>query len=139
MAMRINTPAGCHEDSTNDLVFYLFTDHLGSTNVVSDPSGQMVSLSLYKPWGESRGGAGTRLTDYGFTGQRNMHYIKVFGGESYVLAEEGMEIGSLITDQKITPGELSKVLFDRLNENGAGSNGRLNLLQGTYGPLRGSP
>jgi RHS repeat-associated protein len=60
------------KDSTNNLVFYLFADHLGSTNVTSDPSGQMVSLSLYKPWGESRGGAGTTLTDYAFTGQRSM-------------------------------------------------------------------
>jgi RHS repeat-associated protein len=32
----------------------------------------VVSLSLYKPWGESRGGAGTLLTDYGFNGQRSM-------------------------------------------------------------------
>jgi RHS repeat-associated protein len=32
----------------------------------------VVSLSLYMPWGESRGGAGTTLTDYGFDGQRNM-------------------------------------------------------------------
>jgi hypothetical protein len=50
----------------------MFADQLGSTNVTSDPSGQMVSLCLYKPWGESRGGAGTSLTDYGFTGQREM-------------------------------------------------------------------
>ena len=58
-------------DGINNLVFFLFADHLGSTNVTSDPNGLMVSLSLYKPWGESRGGAGTTLTDYGFTGQRN--------------------------------------------------------------------
>jgi RHS repeat-associated protein len=32
----------------------------------------VVSLSLYMPWGESRGGAGTTLMDYGFTGQRSM-------------------------------------------------------------------
>ncbi len=60
------------KNDTSEHVFYLFTDHLGSTNVTSDPNGLMVSLSLYKPWGESRGGAGTTLTDYGFTGQRKM-------------------------------------------------------------------
>jgi RHS repeat-associated protein len=65
IAMRI-------KDNTNSLVFYLFADHLGSTNVTSDPSGQLVSLSLYKAWGESRGRAGTLLTDYGFNGQRSM-------------------------------------------------------------------
>jgi YD repeat-containing protein len=45
IAMRI-------KDGTNNLVFYLFTDHLGSTNVTSDPNGLMVSLSLYKAWGK---------------------------------------------------------------------------------------
>ncbi len=60
------------KDIDIDLVFYLFTDHLGSTNVVTDPVGGMVSLNLYKPWGESRTDAGTALTDYGFTGQRKL-------------------------------------------------------------------
>jgi hypothetical protein len=69
------------KNDETDLVFFLFTDHAtrGSTNVTSDPNGLMVSLSLYKPcpfWalreGESRGGAGTTLTDYGFTGQRRL-------------------------------------------------------------------
>ncbi len=40
--------------------------------MTSDPNGLMVNLSLYKPWGESRGGAGMVLTDYGFNGQRSM-------------------------------------------------------------------
>ena len=65
IAMRI-------KNGPTDLVFFLFTDHLGSTNVTSDPNGLMVSLSLYMAWGESRGGAGTTLTDYGFNGQRSM-------------------------------------------------------------------
>ena len=60
------------KNGPTDLVFFLFTDHLGSTNVTSDPNGLMVSLSLYMPWGGSRGGAGTTLTDYGFNGQRSM-------------------------------------------------------------------
>jgi hypothetical protein len=52
--------------------------------VTSDPNGLMVNLSLYKPcpfWvlreGESRGGAGTMLTDYEFTNQQNKSYIKL--------------------------------------------------------------
>ena len=60
------------KNGATDLVFFLFTDHLGSTNVTSDPNGLMVSLNLYMPWGGSRGGAGTALTDYGFNGQRSM-------------------------------------------------------------------
>ena len=46
-------------------------------NVTSDQNGLMVSLSRYKPWGGSRGGAGTTLTDYAFTGQRKISYIKL--------------------------------------------------------------
>jgi RHS repeat-associated protein len=61
------------KDDTSEHVFYLFADHLGSTNVVSDPNGLIVSVSLYKPWGGSRnGGSGTSLTDYAYTGQRKM-------------------------------------------------------------------
>jgi RHS repeat-associated protein len=60
------------KNGATDLVFFLYADQLGSTNVTSDPNGLMIGLSLYKPWGESRGGAGTTLTDYGFTGQRKM-------------------------------------------------------------------
>ena len=70
IAMRI-------KDNTHNLVFFLFADQLGSTNVTSDQNGLMVSLSRYKPWGESNGGAGTRPTDFGFTGQRSNSYIKL--------------------------------------------------------------
>jgi RHS repeat-associated protein len=60
------------KDSTNnEQVYYLFTDHLGSTNVTSDQYGNQVSLMLYKAWGESRlPSGGSSLTDYRFTGQR---------------------------------------------------------------------
>jgi hypothetical protein len=81
IAMRI-------KNGETNLVFFLFTDHLGSTNVTINPRllgerpqqaytapavcAGAVSLSLYTVWGESRGRAGTLLTDYGFNGQRSM-------------------------------------------------------------------
>ena len=60
------------KDSTDtQQVYYLFADHLGSTNVTTDGAGNQVSLSLYKAWGESRlPSGGSSLTDYKFTGQR---------------------------------------------------------------------
>jgi RHS repeat-associated protein len=58
------------KDPTTENLYYLFADHLGSTNITSDPSGDQVSLSLYTAWGESRLSAGSSLTDYRFTGQR---------------------------------------------------------------------
>ena len=48
--------------------YYLLTDHLGSTTVTTDASGDLVSELKYKPWGEVRAGS-PRATDYPFTGQ----------------------------------------------------------------------
>ena len=47
--------------------YYILTDHLGSTTVTTDSSGDLVSELKYKPWGEVR--SGTAPTDYTFTGQ----------------------------------------------------------------------
>jgi RHS repeat-associated protein len=65
-----------------DVVYYIHTDHLGSTSVLSDESGQQAGERVaYLPYGGVRlGDASTLPTDYGFTGQRNeaglglMHY-----------------------------------------------------------------
>jgi RHS repeat-associated protein len=48
---------------------YLLSDHLGSTTVTTDASGNLVSELKYKPWGETRSASGTTPTDYTFTGQ----------------------------------------------------------------------
>jgi RHS repeat-associated protein len=64
------------------VVYYLHADHLGSTSVLSDESGQQAGERVaYLPYGGVRlGDASTLPTDYGFTGQRNeaglglMHY-----------------------------------------------------------------
>jgi RHS repeat-associated protein len=98
------------KDDTKNLVFYLFADHLGSTNVTSDPSGQMVSLSLYKPWGESRGGAGTSLTDYAYTGQRNMDHIGLdwYGSRWY-----DDELGRFINPNTVVQNPLDPIDYDR--------------------------
>ena len=61
IAMRI-------KDNTHNLVFFLFADQLGSTNVTSDQNGLMVSLSRYKPWGESNGGQGPGRRTMGLPG-----------------------------------------------------------------------
>ncbi|MFB0536813.1 MAG: PKD domain-containing protein, partial [Anaerolineae bacterium] len=56
-----------------DVVYYVHTDHLGSTSVLSDESGGQVTGSrvAYLPYGGVRlGEASTLPTDYTFTGQR---------------------------------------------------------------------
>jgi RHS repeat-associated protein len=49
-------------------LYYLLTDHLGSTSVVVKEDGNVQSEALYAPWGETR--AGSVNTDYRYTGQQ---------------------------------------------------------------------
>lgn len=51
-------------------VFYLLGDHLGSTSIVVDGSGDQISRTLYRAWGEVRYSEGASPTDYLYTGQR---------------------------------------------------------------------
>jgi RHS repeat-associated protein len=55
-----------------DVVYYIHSDHLGSTSVLSDESGQQAGDRVaYLPYGGLRlGDASTLPTDYTFTGQR---------------------------------------------------------------------
>ena len=84
----VNGQRACPERSRRvamrqgDVVYYIHTDHLGSTSVLSDGSGQPAGDRVaYLPYGGVRlGDASTLPTDYTFTGQRNeaglglMHY-----------------------------------------------------------------
>jgi RHS repeat-associated protein len=54
-----------------DVVYYLHADHLGSTSLTTDASGQVVARQLYHPYGTVRYSDGTLPTDFGFTGQRH--------------------------------------------------------------------
>jgi RHS repeat-associated protein len=50
---------------------YLHGDHLGSTSLTTNASGQKVSEQRYKPYGEVRWSSGAGMpTDFTFTGQR---------------------------------------------------------------------
>ena len=50
-------------------LYYLIGDHLGSTSLVTDAAGTVVSETRYKAWGEVRYQSGVTPTEYGFTGQ----------------------------------------------------------------------
>ncbi|MEK6754354.1 MAG: RHS repeat-associated core domain-containing protein [Chloroflexota bacterium] len=54
----------------NGTLTYLLGDHLGSTSLTTDSSGNLVSELRYKPWGETRYSSGTTATSYRYTGQR---------------------------------------------------------------------
>ncbi len=53
-----------------DVVYYLHTDHLGSTSLTAGITGAPVAETRYLPYGEERWITGTLVTDFTFTGQR---------------------------------------------------------------------
>jgi RHS repeat-associated protein len=62
-AMRVLT-------STGSTLYYLRSDHLGSTSVTMDASGTKIGEMRYKPYGEIRYTWGISPTDISYTGQR---------------------------------------------------------------------
>lgn len=54
----------------NGTLYYLLSDHLGSTSITTDTSGNKLSELRYKAWGETRYSSGTTFTNYRYTGQR---------------------------------------------------------------------
>ena len=59
--------------------------------------------------------------------------------QDFVLSEAAMAIGARITAGAITPAELGRVLRASFGPAGPGSGGRLQYLEGRYGPLAGWP
>jgi RHS repeat-associated protein len=63
------------DTGTPDTLSYFLTDHLGSIVAVTDSSGTLITQQRYLPFGEVRqlpGYTTTRLTDYAYTGQRDL-------------------------------------------------------------------
>lgn len=67
---------------------YPHGDHLGSTSLTTNASGQKVSEQRYKPYGEVRWSSGAGLpTDFTFTGQRASSYGTIFmSAREYLLS-----------------------------------------------------
>jgi RHS repeat-associated protein len=63
MAMRVLT------GTTGNTLYYLHSDHLGSTSVTTSITGTVLARQSYTPYGSVRSGGGLP-TDIGFTGQR---------------------------------------------------------------------
>jgi RHS repeat-associated protein len=79
---------------------YLLGDHLGSTSLTLDASGNMVSELRYKAWGEVRYAGGITPTDYTYTGQYSDSYINLlwYGSRHY-----DPELGCFTSPDSIVP------------------------------------
>ena len=97
------------EDSDNPL--YLIGDHLGSTSLVINSSGQEVAKRSYLPFGETWGVSVTELpTDFTYTGQREAAEI---GLKYYVARWYDSEIGHFIQADTIVPGAGNPITWNR--------------------------
>ncbi len=60
---------------------FLLGDHLGSTSITTDSSGNNPITQSYYPWGEKRWSSGTIPTTFQYTGQRREKDLGPAGGE----------------------------------------------------------
>ena len=93
---------------TGQSTYLPFSDHLGSSSVVVDVSGQVVEEGYYLPWGGERGNQEIELTDYGYTGQMQEGDIYFYNARYYDPA-----IGRFMQADTIVPLTQGTQAFDR--------------------------
>jgi RHS repeat-associated protein len=86
---------------TNGTLNYLLGDHLGSTSLTTNASGQVVSELRYTAWGEVRHASGNTPTKYSFTGQ--FSYVSDFGLMFYNARWLDVTLGRFTQADIITP------------------------------------
>lgn len=67
----------------NGLVSYLYGDQPGSISAIVDVNGNLVSKTLYHPWGTTRYTQGTNPTNYAYTGQMREGDIYFYNARWY--------------------------------------------------------
>jgi len=87
---------------TNGILSFILGDHLGSTSLVTDATGVLVSETRYKAWGEVRYSSATSPTDYTYTGQ--FSYTANFGLMYYGARWYDSSLGRFAQADSIIPG-----------------------------------
>ncbi len=84
----------------NGTLYFLLSDHLGSTSLTADASGNVISELRYTAWGEVRYNSGVTPTQYQYTGQYSDSYINLlwYGSRHYDPA-----LGRFISPDSIVP------------------------------------
>lgn len=96
---------------TNGTLNYLLGDHLGSTSLTTNASGQIVSELRYKAWGETRYASGTTPTKYTYTGQYS--YASDFGLHFYNARWYDSSLGRFAQADSIVPSADNVQAWDR--------------------------
>jgi len=95
----------------NNTLTYLVGDHLGSTSLTTDASGNLISELRYKAWGETRYSSGVTPTKYTYTGQYS--YTDDFGMMFYNARFYDPTIGRFTSADSIVPNNIHG--YDRYN------------------------
>ena len=90
----------------NGDVFHLYGCQLGS--VSADAGGNLISETLYHPWGTTRYIQGTSPTDYGYTGQMKEGDIYFYNARWY-----DPQLGRFMQADTIVPTVQGTQGFDR--------------------------
>ena len=109
---------------TNGTLNYLLGDHLGSTSLTTNASGQVVSEMRYKAWGETRYASGVQPSKYQYTGQ--FSYEPEFGLMYYGARWYDSSLGRFAQPDTIIPEQSQGVqAWDRyayVSNNPTGNN-----------------
>jgi RHS repeat-associated protein len=90
---------------------FILTDHLGSTSLVTDANGAVISETKYKSWGETRYSSGTEQTKYTYTGQYS--YVSEFGLHFYNARWYDSSLGRFAQADTIVPLQQGVQAWDR--------------------------
>ncbi len=98
-------------EAGNNGLFYIHSDHLGSTSVMSDESGAQVGpTTRYTPFGDYRTGGQSEITDRGYTGHRENRGI----GLTYMNARYYLPgTGRFLSADTIVPDPANPQSFNR--------------------------
>jgi len=98
-------------------LFWLLTDHLGSTAITANSNGTRVAELRYKAWGETRYTYGATPTTYRFTGQRldESTGLMYYGARYYDPALGRFVQADTIVPEPGNPQDLNRYAYVRNN------------------------
>jgi RHS repeat-associated protein len=109
-SQRIAIPQG--DDVLKDgALNFIVGDHLGSTSLMTDDEGNVVSEMRYKAWGEVRHASGSEATKYQYTGQYS--YAADFGLHFYNARWYDSSLTRFAQADTIVPGVGNPDAWDR--------------------------
>jgi RHS repeat-associated protein len=94
----------------DDVVYFIHSDHLGSTSLTTDITGTVVAETRYLPYGEERWITGTLVTDFTFTGQRAE---RGFGLMDYNARYYDPGLGRFVSADSVVPQAGNPQAFNR--------------------------